>query len=204
MFPFRCQNTCEQTIYISHFSRRRNRKRLAPLCILMFCLCIYEPLVPVLDPLGGRQTHPKPTITTPWSPLFSQAIWCWLMQSHPSPFRVPPRGSSRLGRLALERHHDPQLRWSCPAVSGSEAVGRRATRSHPKGVLNAPNASPQAISKGIRDESTVIGGCSMFTEWEVTGLKRYQRPHQPHNLHLNEYLQTAPNSHLDRSFRHLQ
>lgn len=203
MFPFRCQYTCEQTIYLHKpFSRRRNRKRLAPLWILMFCTAYTShwslSCIPLVE---GKCIPNKPS--QPHGAPSPKPFCCWLMQSHPSPFRVPPRGSSRLGRLALEGHHDPQLCWSCPAVSGSEAVGRRAIRSHPKGVLNAPNASPQAISKG-RDESTVIGGCSMFTEWEVTDLKRYQRPHQPHNLHLNEYLQTAPNSHLDGSFRHLR
>lgn len=39
------------------------------------------------------------------------------------------------------------------AVSGSESAGCRATRLHPKGVLNAPSASLQANNKGSRDES---------------------------------------------------
>lgn len=67
--------------------------------------------------------------------------------------KVPPLASLRLGRLPLEDHHYLQLRWSWLAVSGSEAVGCSAIRCHPKGVLNAPSASLQAINKGSRDES---------------------------------------------------
>lgn len=49
--------------------------------------------------------------------------------------------------------------------------------------------------------SAAIWGCSTFTEWEVTGLKRYQQLHQPHKPHPNKYLQMNPNSHPDLSFR---
>lgn len=143
MFPFRCQYTCEQTIYLHKpFSRRRNRKRLAPLWILMFCLCIYEPLVPVLYPLGGRQMHPKQTITTPWS-SFSQAILL-LVDAVPSiSFQSPTTGLFEAGQAGSGGPPQPSAPLELPCSLWFRGCGTQSYQeSSQRGFKSSQCISP--------------------------------------------------------------
>lgn len=149
-------------------------------------------------------THPERNTTTPRSPSFSQATWLLV---HPVPSTS----------LHSKSHHWPLWGWAgclwrtTPTFSsggaGLQSLVWRLWDVElpgfiPKGCYMLPvHLSRPSIRAAETKASAAIGGCSTLTEWEVTGLKRYQQLHQPHKLHPNKYLQMAPNSHRDLSFR---
>lgn len=87
-----------------------------------------------------------------------------------------------------------------PAASGCR-VGCKATRLHPRRLLDASSASLQAINWGRWKEALQLEDVAL-TEWEGTDLWGCQQFPQPDRLLLNEHLQTASKSHLGLSFRH--